>query len=646
MSTEKENKNIQKDSNSNGEKENINIIDQNNLLLDLYDEDTLNISLEEEKPLFTKLYSNIMEKITTVQPESEQTNDFLVNFENLFKNQIEIINACVKNNESNFIYATNVLLAKIKIFNFFSTKYLEEYLSKSDLESSNILKLISDNLSKGINKMAEIIQKLGKKGMEINDLIEGLQNKLNQNELYIKQLNDKNKILNEKYIKLKEENELITQKLINNSFFNNYNNNNNALENANLENNNPNINSNIINPIPIPQLKNKPLIIEHENQIKPETNPILNPNFSKSQNPLTHNNINNNVVLTNLSLAGNRVFTIKMMKEIISNIYTSKISFDKKCLINKQPKQTMEEYMYTYLNQKYGLKNMVIEWATNIINGIRTFSNEDTEISLFGKILQNELEENCRLLINNLKVNINSILSNLIKAENPFKNEYELNNIKIKYIKNDIPPEKTQQIIETLFDEKGRTILFEKINNHINNRRNIIMKNNSIKGKLSREEMNKIMYSKQNECNYVQYDFLIDICLEYQIKSHIKYLKPFLKLFQSIDTDRDGILDEEQFVLLIKNMNIFKEDNIVQIIEEFLNSLDPYGYKHIIFSDIVELFTKINFDSNQSILDKFCSDKNNIIESKKNSNNNSSQKDKNNSSKKKIKKFSEDVIIK
>ena len=644
MSTEEPKKDEQIEQKPNEENE-VNNNEQNNMLFDLYDEDTLNISLEEEKPLFTKLYSDIMGKITSVKSESDQTNDFLVNFESLFKNQIEIINTCVKNNESNFIYATNVLVAKIKIFNFFGTRYLEEYLNKIDSESTNILKMVSDNLTKSINKMVEIIQKLGQKGTEINNLIESYQNKINQNELYIKQLNDKNKILNEKYIKLKEENELITQKLINNSFFNNYNN-NNALENANLENNNPNINSNIINPIPIPQLKNKPLIIEHENQIKPETNPILNPNFSKSQNPLTHNNINNNVVLTNLSLAGNRVFTIKMMKEIISNIYTSKISFDKKCLINKQPKQTMEEYMYTYLNQKYGLKNMVIEWATNIINGIRTFSNEDTEISLFGKILQNELEENCRLLINNLKVNINSILSNLIKAENPFKNEYELNNIKIKYIKNDIPPEKTQQIIETLFDEKGRTILFEKINNHINNKRNIIMKNNSIKGKLSREEMNKIMYSKQNECNYVQYDFLIDICLEYQIKSHIKYLKPFLKLFQSIDTDRDGILDEEQFVLLIKNMNIFKEDNIVQIIEEFLNSLDPYGYKHIIFSDIVELFTKINYDSNQSVLDKFCSDKNNIIESKKNSNNNSSQKDKNNSGKKKIKKFSEDVIIK
>ena len=655
MSAQEVNKNEQNEQKSN-EENYINSNEQNIMLLDLYDEDTLNISLEEEKPLFTKLYSNIMEKISSVKPESEQTNDFLINFENLFKNQIEVINSCVKNNESNFIYATNVLVAKIKIFNFFNTKYLEDYLNKSDLESSIILKLISDNLTKGVNKMIEIIQKLGKKGNEINNLIEGLQNKINQNELYIRQLNDKNKILNEKFIKLKEENELMTQKMINNSYLNNFNLNNNnnniASENANLENSNPNVDSKIINPQPI-QLKNKSFPIDIDNTKKPVQNTNPNPNFQipnyinpKGPNPLTHNNINNNVILTNLSLAGNRVFTLKMMKEVISNIYTSKMAFDKKCLINKQPKQTMEEYMYTYLNQKYGLKNMVIEWATNIINGIRTFSNEDTEISLFGKILQNELEENCQLLIGNLKENINSILLNILKAENPFKNELELNNIKNKYIKNDIPPEKTQQIIETLFDEKGRTILFEKINTHINNKKNIMMKNNSVKGRLTREEMNKIMFSKQNECNYVQYDFLIDICLEYQIKLHIKYIKPFLKLFQSIDTDRDGILDEEQFVLLIKNMNIFKEDNIVQVIEEFLNNLDPYGYKHIIFSDVVELFSKINYEIDQTVLDKFCNDKGNIIETKKNTTNNTNKKEKNSTSKKKYKKLNEDVIIK
>ena len=649
MSSEEANQNNQQAQKANEEID-INLNEQNNIFLDLYDEDTLNISLEEEKPLFTKLYSKITEKISSVVPESEQNNDFLSNFENFFKNQIEIINSSVKNNEPNFIYATNVLVAKIKVLNFFNTKYLEDFLSKSDSESANILNLISDNLTKATNNVIEIIKKLEQRGNEINALIEGMQNKLNQNELYIKQLNDKYKILNEKFNKLKDEDELITQKLINNKNLNKYNNNSNILENANFENKNPNINS-----LSVPQLKIKSfksLNNDEENSKKLES--ISNQTFKNSiyikdkiPNPLTHNNINNNVELTNLSLAGNRVFTLKMMKEIISNMYTTKIAFDKKCVINKQPKQTMEEYMYIYLNQKYGLKNMVIEWATNIINGIRTFSSEDTEISLFGKILQNELEESCHLLINNLKENINTILISILKSENPYKDEYEINIMKNKLIKGEIPPEKTQQIIENLFDEKGRGVLFEKINTQINNKRTLMMKNNSIKGKYTREEMNKIIYNKQNECNFVQYDFLLDICLEYQIKLHIKYLKPFVKLFQSIDTNRDGILDEEQFVHLIKNMNIFEEQNIVQIVEEFLNNLDPYGYKRVTFSEIVELFTKINFDQNQSILDKFCSDKNNnIIESKKNSNNNSAKKTRNSGSKKKYKKFNEDIIVK
>ena len=652
MSSEESNKNNQQNKKSKEEND-TNINEQNNILLDLYDDDTLNISLEEEKPLFTKLYSKITEKISSVVPESEQTNDFLSNFENFFKNQIEIINSSVKNNEPNFMYATNVLVAKIKVLNFFNTKYLEDFLSKSDADSANILNLISDNLTKATNNLIEIIKKLEQRGNEINVFIEEMQNKLNQNELYAKQLNDKNKILNEKFIKLKEENELITQKLINNSFFTKYINNNNLIESTNFENKNPNINPSLINSIPISQLKDKPFNNDIENS-KKILEPISNQNFpnkayikQKIPNPLTHNNINNNVELTNLSLAGNRVFTLKMMKEIISNMYTSKIAFDKKCEINKQPKQTMEEYMYIYLNQKYGLKNMVIEWATNIINGIRTFSSEDTEISLFGKILQNELEESCHLLITNLKENINTILLSVLKAENPFKDESELNSMKNKLIKNDIPPEKTQQIIENLFDEKGRVVLFDKINKQINNKRNLMMKNNSIKGKYTREEMNKIIYTKQNECNYVQYDFLLDICLEYQVKLHIKYLKPFVKLFQSIDINRDGILDEEQFVHLIKNMNIFDEQNIVQIVEEFLNNLDPYGYKRVTFSGIVELFSKINFEQNQSVLDKYCADKNNnIIDSKKNCNNNSNKKMKNSGSKKKYKKLNEDIIVK
>ena len=52
---------------------------------------------------------------------------------------------------------------------------------------------------------------------------------------------------------------------------------------------------------------------------------------------------------------------LRQMKEVITEIYESKTRFDKKCIQEKIPRETMEKHMYTYLNQKYGLKTLIIE---------------------------------------------------------------------------------------------------------------------------------------------------------------------------------------------------------------------------------------------------------------------------------------------
>ena len=72
---------------------------------------------------------------------------------------------------------------------------------------------------------------------------------------------------------------------------------------------------------------------------------------------------------------------------MIAEIYVSKEEYDKKCVDTKVPKETMEQHMYSYLNHKYGLKSLIVEWATNLINGIKTYSLEDSEINLFGKVI-------------------------------------------------------------------------------------------------------------------------------------------------------------------------------------------------------------------------------------------------------------------
>ena len=54
--------------------------------------------------------------------------------------------------------------------------------------------------------------------------------------------------------------------------------------------------------------------------------------------------------------------------------------------------------MYTYLVHKYGLKSLIVEWATAIINGVRAYLQEDHEVSLFAKVLKNECDEEFRYI--------------------------------------------------------------------------------------------------------------------------------------------------------------------------------------------------------------------------------------------------------
>ena len=61
----------------------------------------------------------------------------------------------------------------------------------------------------------------------------------------------------------------------------------------------------------------------------------------------------NNIII---NPTGPRTLTKKMMREIIDEIYESKVNYDKYCEDNKIQYETLEQHMYTFLNHKYGLK--------------------------------------------------------------------------------------------------------------------------------------------------------------------------------------------------------------------------------------------------------------------------------------------------
>ena len=82
--------------------------------------------------------------------------------------------------------------------------------------------------------------------------------------------------------------------------------------------------------------------------------------------------------------------------------------------------------MYTYLNQKYGLKTLIVEWASLIISGVKTYLRDDHEITLFAKILKNECDEDFRFVQMHVRESIMNVLKQILREKSPLKPEAEI----------------------------------------------------------------------------------------------------------------------------------------------------------------------------------------------------------------------------
>jgi Ca2+-binding EF-hand superfamily protein len=163
--------------------------------------------------------------------------------------------------------------------------------------------------------------------------------------------------------------------------------------------------------------------------------------------------------------------------------------------------------------------------------------------------------------------------------------------------------------------ENGEDINNERlITNQTNiNNDNTIMRNNykkrfddnnltvlylADKKRVTREVLNNINRLKE-EANIPYKDFIQLVC-ENQIQNRENYLKKFVELFKRFDTDEDGILNEEQFLEMLKTIP-FCQNNIEYYVEKFLNKIDPFNHRKFIFNDCVNAFsTEIIEDYNMS----------------------------------------------
>ena len=66
-------------------------------------------------------------------------------------------------------------------------------------------------------------------------------------------------------------------------------------------------------------------------------------------------------------------------------------------------------------------------------------------------------------------------------------------------------------------------------------------------------------------------DFLKTL-MDFQMRQHETYLRAFTKIFRRVDTDSDGIVNEEQFNEMLANTGLDLDKDTVRY---FLQVLDP-----------------------------------------------------------------------
>lgn len=276
--------------------------------------------------------------------------------------------------------------------------------------------------------------------------------------------------------------------------------------------------------------------------------------------------------------------TLRQIKEIIDEIYASKLKFDQKCKENHLPRETMEQHLYTYLNQKYGLKNLILEWASVIIKGVKRFSSVDNEVNVFGKIFRNEIDEEFRFVAKQLKDTVFELLKVYLKGKYPLKVDSEISKFLSQKAEGYLNEEEWVDIVKYMYNKEDSVNVIIKVKNTIakesaedmNNSQDNEMNNSS--GNLKEK-----VPSPQND-NRVRYKSFVETLLSYQLKTHEMFLEQFVRLFRQYDLDRNGILNELEFqnLLLAINQNRTEEE-----IAEILNQVDPFNNHSITFSECV-----------------------------------------------------------
>ncbi len=202
---------------------------------------------------------------------------------------------------------------------------------------------------------------------------------------------------------------------------------------------------------------------------------------------------------------------MKQLKDLIQDMYVQKQKYDEKCVETRLPRETMEQYMYTYLNQRYGLKNLIIEWAAALINGIKRYSAEDSDVALFGKILRNECDEDFRFVYAEVKATLLEVVRERLKLKHRHKTEGEIAKMLADIQAGDLDESQWLHAIKKMYNEEHARTLERKVREKVGEQGQRLRHTDS--RKRTREEQLAMQSKKDSAIRFADFQKVLSVSL-------------------------------------------------------------------------------------------------------------------------------------
>jgi len=285
-----------------------------------------------------------------------------------------------------------------------------------------------------------------------------------------------------------------------------------------------------------------------------------------------------------------RDLSLKQLKDHINAIFASKLAFDKKCKDAHLPRETMEQHMYTYLNQKYGLRSLIVEHATSIVKAMHMYAEKDNDVAVFQQVYENKIDEEFRFVQQRLKETVKELLRVYLKGKFPRKTDDGINEMLDTRLNGFVYEEEWSDIVKYMYNRDDAVNLTVMITDLIRAQK----PEPRVKpGRGHPRSMGRKRESAKRDpvkVGKVKFVHFLHVLLTFQLKGHQQFLSKFRAHFKSFDADNNGVLNETEMRSLVRQVDPKKTDTEIDAI---INEVDPYNNDNITFSECVNVLSNV-----------------------------------------------------